>query len=174
MLDDGTVLPPASAGQRRALLQFLARPILLRTAGVCAALFLLLVIQGCLCLSIGNRELERLEDGSFAQEGSVKLRPGCILDVYYPIPFASPPCLTIEGGRLEYDLLEQHADHFRIRSHPAGDCVFLRPPEFSWRARGVRATLVPVPAPPLPTQAPSAIGPPQLLPPAPVPVTKTP
>jgi hypothetical protein len=129
---------------------------------VSAAIVFLLLILGCMSLSIGGSLPDHSDsaDGVLMQKGDVHLQHGETQVVYYPIPYASPPNLTLdEDGPFgpEYAILEQAPDHFRVgprqgmggRLSAFGDTV-------RWKAQGVRApapvaaTPPPVPPPPAP------------------------
>src|SRR5262249_19832252 len=94
----------------------------------CSLMFLAIVL-GCMSLSIGGRQGgSSCEDGVSEHSGEVKVSAGRELDVYYPVPFASPPNLTladdcdhvvqVEGRPDNFDcvLLEQQFDHFRVKN----------------------------------------------------------
>jgi hypothetical protein len=72
------------------------------------------------------------------QEGKVMVPLNADREVFYPIPFASPPNLVLEGNA-DWNIVKlkaQKADHFIIRQ----DAVpFGRTPEVRWRAEGIRA-----------------------------------
>jgi hypothetical protein len=81
-------------------------------------------------------------------------------DVYYPIPFASPPNLQLAGDTNDFELVEQQADHFTVRRRTAA------PPTVHWRAEG-KPHYGPPPPPP-------AVLRPVVIEPAPPPETKLP
>jgi hypothetical protein len=91
----------------------LGRIVLSRPVGVLAGAALLLIFLGCMSLSIGCKPDG---DGTICQEGKVCLQGEEERDVYYPVPYASPPNLEISDGGSWYEIIEQKADHFRIRS----------------------------------------------------------
>jgi hypothetical protein len=91
------------------------------------------------------------EDEVLVQEGPLEYHGVGEQTVYYPISYASPPNLQVTRN---VELVEQKADHFRIRTD--GSCGG----STTWKARGVRA----------PKAVPFVPGPPDPLPPAPVPV----
>ncbi|VTS01299.1 unnamed protein product [Gemmata massiliana] len=74
------------------------------------------------------------------QRGKAVVPPGDVLEVYYPVPFVSPPNLTTQSIFDDCSVIEQKPDHFRIKnSNP-----FSR--EVTWEARGVPITAVTTPA----------------------------
>jgi hypothetical protein len=127
-----------------------------RMIGAAAGVSLLGLFLGCMSFSIGGRNYEchRLDglcdNEVLSQHGAVRLSPGDEQDVYYPIPYASPPNLELgDLLRIDYILLEQRADHFRVRIKSCLDLVTL-----TWKARGVRApAIVAQPAVPAQTAA---------------------
>jgi len=133
-----------------------------------------LIFLGCMSFSIGERHIEAPADGNtLVQNGEVTVPPGMEQDVYYPIPFACPPNLVLDDCGHECAIIDQRADHFRIRNlrmpGVMGDSL-----EVEWTARGLRARAIPVPVAvsvPLPT--PEKRSEPEVdnaLPAAPVPV----
>jgi hypothetical protein len=142
--------------------------LLSRRVGALAGFVLALIILGCMSLSFGGLSIGgRTEaDGTLCQEGDVKLRVGQEQDVFYPIPYASPPNVELSGDMDHCEIVDQKADHFRIRNPSGGQAC----PH--WHARGVKAcapTTVIVASPPArPAGTPPAPPPPVL--PAPTPV----
>jgi len=121
------------------------------------SLFLLGIVLGCMSLSIGERhEVVASEDGISSQSGEVKVPGGQELDVYYPVPFASPPNLTVTSTWDDAVMVDQQADHFRVKN-PGAFSERMR-----WEARGLKArppaVVVPVPAtsPATPSSPPTA------------------
>lgn len=85
---------------------------------------------GCLSISLGGwRQHE--DPNVLKQTGSVSIPRGEIREVYYPVPYPSPPNLEIDDSFHHYTILEQKADHFRIRNDNGSWHV-------TWTARGVR------------------------------------
>src|ERR1700677_3056545 len=82
--------------------------------------------------------VERVNDGPPAriERGVVTLQPAQELDVFYPVPFVSPPNLQVESefASQTFVVLEQKADHFRVRNESS----FGFPIKLTWNARGVR------------------------------------
>jgi hypothetical protein len=138
-----------------------------RAVAAMAAVALILIILGCMSFSIGGKTMILGPEGNpFEQSGAIELRPGAEQDVYYAIPYASTPNLEIDSMFDDVELVEQHADHFRVRNTSNG----LLSRTVEWKARGVK---VPPPGPitvtPLsPTPVAPSNPPP---PPAPVPYT---
>jgi|GEM_PF-3607814 len=109
--------------------------LLRRTAGVASAFAWLAIILGCMNLSIGERTMLPDDHLAYTQAGSVHVEIGQELDVYYPVPYASPPNLEFKGLG-SYTIVDQQADHFRV--HNNGGLL-----GFDWTARGVKVALPP-------------------------------
>lgn len=153
MSDNGTLpspcvdalSPPAETWRIR-----LGRVLLSRPVGALAGVVIVLIILGCMSLSFGGLSIgcKTEPDGTVCQEGKVSLHQGQEFDVYYPVPYASPPNLEISGDSDNCEILEQKADHFRIRCKGAADAA----PH--WQARGLKppaaapTVIVTPPAPP--------------------------
>jgi hypothetical protein len=138
-----------------------------RIAATMAAVACVVIVLGCMSFSIGGKTVIRTPDGNpFEQAGAIEIRPGAEQDVFYAIPYASTPNLEIDSTFDDVELVEQHADHFRVRNTSNG----LLSRTVEWKARGVKglplAPITVVPPPPAP--AASSNPPP---PPAPVPYT---
>jgi hypothetical protein len=159
--EDGS---PAARGRRRTVRLLLSRPV-----GALAAAVLVLIILGCMSLSFGGLSIGcRSEpDGTLCQEGDVKLLAGQDQEIFYPIPYVSPPNLELSGDVDHCEIIEQKPDHFRIRN-PKGatSCPH-------WRARGLRASVPPpavfVTAPPAASSGPPTEVPPPTSTPLPPP-----
>jgi hypothetical protein len=132
----------------------LASRLLSRKTGLAAGAVLMVIVLGCMNISIGS--FRRSEDGTFEQKGELRLASGCEQDVYYPIPFAHTPNVELSGDVDNCFLVEQKEDHFRIRNPGPFKCC----PD--WTARGVRCappapvvitappiTALPAPSPPV-------------------------
>jgi hypothetical protein len=133
--------------------------VLPRLVPALAALLMLGIFLGCMSLNIGSRVCSELEGEVLEQCGQVNVRPDEEQLVYYPIPYASPPNLTLERCfPAEYArIIDQQADHFRILV-----TGFTTPKavEIDWTARGIPAPRVaPTPAVPVPPPCPPP-GPP--------------
>ncbi|HEY7428396.1 MAG TPA: hypothetical protein VH682_29455 [Gemmataceae bacterium] len=137
MSDNGTVSSPcldglspsAETGRIR-----LGRVILSRPVGALAGAATVLIILGCMSLSFGGLSIgcKTEPDGTVCQEGKVSMHQGQELDVYYPVPYTSPPNLVLNGDADKCEIVEQKADHFRIRCKDPYDAT----PH--WQARGLR------------------------------------
>jgi hypothetical protein len=137
-----------------------------RLATVAAGVLLCLVVLGCMSISFGGKNVccgdpqEPLE-----QKGELCLEAQGEIDVYYPLPYASPPNLTVDAASHKVVVLEQKPDHFR--AYGAGKA--------KWVARGVRLgpTVVvngpPALPPPAPLPGPAPTPPPAPPPPEPRP-----
>jgi hypothetical protein len=101
------------------------------------------------------------EGDLFIQKGQVHLKPWCEQDVFYAVPYAGPPNLELGNDCDDFEIIEQKADHFRIRNRG-----FFRTAA-EWTARGVRLGPCPSLAPETPPPAPA-------LPVEPIPVHPTP
>ncbi|HEY7157155.1 MAG TPA: hypothetical protein VH575_24590, partial [Gemmataceae bacterium] len=95
----------------------LGRVLLSRSVGALAGVVIVLIILGCMSLSFGGLSIgcKTEPDGTVCQEGKVNLHQGQELDVYYPVPYTSPPNLELSGDADKCEIVEQKADHFRIR-----------------------------------------------------------
>jgi hypothetical protein len=118
--------------------------LLRRMVGLCAELILLAIVLGCMSFSFGGRtELVHDEDGAYTQSGTLSLPGNHEQDVYYPVPYQSPPNLTLEDTWNACAITGQWPDHFRVSNARLFSC------ELTWKARGIKAldrtVLVPVP-----------------------------
>ncbi len=95
-----------------------------RVVGLRTAFLLLPTLIGCAVVPTTTEDFSR-------QRGKVAVPPGEELDVYYPVPFASPPNLRTETTFSDCSVIEQKPDHFRIKNPN----VFSR--DLTWEARGV-------------------------------------
>jgi hypothetical protein len=129
--------------------RFVSRP-LTRRAGVLAAAMVVLILLGCMSISIGKFGGGSCAeaDGVFCQEGEVTLPPNTVREVFYPVPYANRPNLEISDLFSHGELLEQKEVSFKVRNETAFAVTL------SWKARGVRVisptpepTLTPPPAP---------------------------
>jgi hypothetical protein len=156
--------PLATSRRRRAARMLLSRPV-----GALAGATFVLIILGCMSLSFGGLSIGcRSEpDGTLCQEGDLKLLAGQDQEIFYPIPYVSPPNLELSGDVDHCEIVEQKPDHFRIRN-PKGatSCPH-------WRARGLRAAPTPpavfVTAPPAASYGPPTDVPPPTSTPLPAP-----
>jgi hypothetical protein len=128
-----------------------------------AGLALVIIIAGCMSLSFGEKSVTYApvpSDGvAFAQEGKAALPAGGSRVIYYPVPYASIPNLSILNDENEESeelaVVEQAPDHFKVcnNSH-----FFAR--SGRWVARGVRP--LPPPAPPAVLAPPASPAGPEL------------
>ena len=110
---------------------------------------------GCMSLSFGGRtEVIAPGDSPYAQSGAVELPPYEEQIIYYPIPYQSPPNLTVldsPRNHRPFRIVDQRGDGFRIKNETEGRLLV------EWSAKGLRvmagsaAPLV-VPADPTPAQ----------------------
>ena len=129
---------------------FVARPAPARNGPVPLRLQGRLLVVGAtllLCLPLGCKSDNKAPPppvDELRQSGATPLPPDAEMDVYYPVPYISPPSLIIESRHCEVTL--QANDHFRVRTHH-----YFRGTLF-WKARGVR--LIVATPPPVPYVAP--------------------
>src|SRR5262245_48508598 len=91
--------------------------LLRRMVLVTACLLFLAIVLGCMSLSIGSHHEAVSNDESGAMErGKVTVPAHQELDVYYPVAFASPPNLTVDSTWDDCLVVNQAADHFRIKN----------------------------------------------------------
>ncbi len=96
-----------------------------RAVGVPAGLALLATFFGCMSLEIGRPRTvieAPAADGVIEQTGTVTLHHEKAQTVYYPVPYAGTPNLTISNSSPfdEWELVEQKCDHFTVRRGPQG------------------------------------------------------
>jgi hypothetical protein len=161
-----------------------------RRALAACALTTLAIVVGCMSFSVGGRNEIVSCDADLPpnaasgdlleQHGRLTLAPGAEQDVYYPVPYVSPPNLTLGPPPLpdganwgtmsfgddevkHFEIVLQRRDRFRVRNTG----LFER--SVGWRAKGLRLVLV-APAPVVPVAAPPPdVKPERQLPPQPVP-----
>lgn len=138
-------------------------PALLRLAGLFAGTLLLVILLGCMSISIGGKHMicPPEEEGGCMQQGETRMPPHGEMDVYYPVPFASPPNLELDDVR-DVVVLDQKADHFRVRYDGPFPSNSIK-----WKARGTRAVGGAAPPQPMPWPPP-APQPAPLPPPVPI------
>jgi hypothetical protein len=113
--------------------------------------------------------------GVITQSGAASLHGRRPQTIYYPIPYASTPNLTLENAEDEdededeWEILEQQWDHFTVRRKGS-------PVELKWTAKGLKGpppavpvVAAPVSSPPLTPPRPAPVEGPNL-PPRPIPV----
>jgi hypothetical protein len=72
--------------------------------------------------------------GTLTQQGSTIVR-GEPLEVYYPVPYAGPPNVSLEDGSgRNCVILEQKPDHFKVK---LDEQWALNPVSIKWKAEGV-------------------------------------
>ena len=139
---------------------FRARPahtLASRRVGTAAAAVALLIVLGCMSLSIGKFTSGVTDEtGALCQTDEVTLPSGCDREVFYPVPYAGPPHLDVGNTPFnEIVLVEQKEDRFRVRNHSAFSKTM------TWKARGVRTAGAPVVVvPPVPPPLPAPAEPP--------------
>jgi len=75
--------------------------------------------------------------GTLVQQGTVVVTPGNPAEVYYPVPYAVPPNLVLEGpNAMSCIMLEQKQDHFKVRTIWVSDHPGIN---VRWKAEGVAA-----------------------------------
>jgi hypothetical protein len=132
--------------------------LLTRQGGAVAAVLVLLIILGCLSVEHSSESKSVADgDGTYGQEGTIKLNPGEERDVYYPVPYVTPPYLELSDTAV-CPLLAQQATYFHVRNNDPS------PRTVEWKARGVKGKVVQTIAP---SSSPAV---PPLPPPVPVPV----
>lgn len=83
-----------------------------------------------------------VDDHTLIQEGEIEARQTGIFDVYYPVPYSSPPELRwpdIDNGpdRSHFDIVSQRADGFQVHVHSWSSYWT---DNIKWKARGVKKT----------------------------------
>jgi hypothetical protein len=142
-----------------------------RVVGSLSMAALTLIILGCMSLSFGGRNYTAncVDDEVLCQEGCVTFRRCDEHTVYYPIPYASPPNLSLRSPFDDLVLLEQKPDSFRVAWKGLGPSFGTE--EVTWKAKGVRRC-PPCSAPAPVESVPVESAPPPKLPELPVPVEK--
>ena len=95
---------------------------------------------GCMSIQLGGRnEVIQTDEVTGLQTGRVDVPPGATQEIYYPVPYQSPPNLTVETFWQDCLIVEQKADHFKLKN-PSGMAR-----EVTWKARGLKmATSQPI------------------------------
>ena len=111
-------------------------PAARRWIAASALAILLVIFLGCVSINIGWPLGESGTEDVLVQKGT--LHPSDFdQDVFYPIPYASPPNLTIdEPFHRDVLIVEQEADHFRVRYTKDKPLAIFG---VEWTARGTRA-----------------------------------
>ncbi len=91
-----------------------------RTTGAIAATLSILIILGCMSFSIERGERVKVVEISsgaevFEQKGSVMLEPSVPVVVYYPVPYATPPNLTLQHS--SFEIIQQYPDRFVVKNN---------------------------------------------------------
>jgi len=110
-----------------------------RCVAALAVVVTLIIFLGCMSLNIGRPVLDTAGDEVLFQKGKLQPSGETEQDVYYPIPYASPPNLTLDDT-FSHDLVivDQKPDHFRVRYGIDKPMIHFFGVE--WTARGMRAT----------------------------------
>jgi hypothetical protein len=111
------------------------RLLIRRAAGVISGLGFLAIVLGCMNIQLGGGTVATEDALTFSQRGSISASAGQEVDVYYPVPYASPPNLVIEDFTHNYSIIDQKSDHFRVRNNG------LFAPSCDWTARGVKVAI---------------------------------
>jgi hypothetical protein len=132
-----------------------------RPVGAGAAGLILVIMLGCMSITIGGRTEMAQPADLLVQEGDVTVRGKGEVDVFYPISFSAPPNLIIAECFAMCEVVDQRPDHFRIKN------TSLLPRSVNWTAKGTRcnggnSSDPPSVAPPESSSAPR-VGPPQPL-----------
>jgi hypothetical protein len=127
----GIAMPPAPTPFSR-----LVATLCSRRGGAVAAVLLLLIVLGCISIgSSSDGDHSASTDGTCRQQGSLKIEGGEEREVFYPVPYVTPPYLELDHTDV-CRLVAQHATHFRIHNTDH----FQRTVE--WKARGVKGKVV--------------------------------
>jgi len=110
-----------------------------RCIAASAVAILLAIFLGCMSINIGWPSAETGGEDVLVQKGT--LHPSEFdQDVFYPIPYTSPPNLTIdEPFHRDVLVVEQEADHFRVRYTKDKPLAIFG---VEWTARGTRAPAI--------------------------------
>jgi hypothetical protein len=171
MPTDGSIFPPQSiprtrrshpTPQGRAGSMLLSAPV-----GLMAAAVILVIMMGCMSLSIGNRTVETLpvEESVLCQQGEAHVAANSSMFVHYPLPYPRKPNLEISCTFDDCPLVREEVDGFLLKNpNCLGRTV-------TWKARGPRCEPPPVAPPPMPAPAlaPVPAGSPSITLPAPTP-----
>jgi hypothetical protein len=100
------------------------------TAGIVAAFMSVIVVYG---LHTINRTAIWAE--TLTQQGMATVPRNETMDVYYHVPYQSPPNVQITGPSAEEVLIvEQTTDHFKVKNKDNA-----KPCTFNWRTEGLPA-----------------------------------
>jgi hypothetical protein len=121
-----------------------------RRAGIVSAIVVVVIFAGCMSLQFGGVDTHEEivtppaetqvsylpGDGMLEQAGDDTVAGGhSLLDVYYPMPYVSPPHLTVSSPLDEVKVIDQRRDRFRVKNTG----LFAR--RFHWTANGVKVSL---------------------------------
>src|SRR5215831_12941331 len=106
---------------------------------------LLVIFLGCMSFNIGWPVAETGSEDVLVQKGTLHPTGMSEQDVFYPIPYASPPNLTFdEMFHHDFIVVDQQPDHFRVRfvkDRPLSNLLGVE-----WTTRGLRAMAIKPPA----------------------------
>ena len=153
-----------------------------RLAGIVSATAIVVIFVGCMSLQFGGDRREEVissstetqvayppGDGPLEQTGLCAVPPeNGVQVVYYPIPYISPPNLSISGSDDQVEIIEQKREYFKVRNK---NSFFVK--HFTWKANGVKILMNP-PPPPVVLRPPAEAPVPRKLPLEPVPITAQP
>jgi hypothetical protein len=122
------VVTPPFQGRR-----WLGETVQSNRPGLLMGLSVLFILGSLILAIIGLTRITSPEEPTFLQEGEVRLAAGGELDVYYAIPFPRTPNLEVNSSASDCVIVEQQADHFRIRNPDPNSAVTAQ-----WKARGLR------------------------------------
>lgn len=98
-----------------------------------AALVALACTMGCVNLQFGGKSNCTEDPSVVPQTSSITIPKGQELTIYYPKAYVSPPNLELDNSSAACKIVEQKADHFRVRNDGA------TPLTVNWTARGMPA-----------------------------------
>ena len=139
---------PADPRPRGRFISWLTRPV-----GLVGAFTLLVILLGCMSISIGkfgSSGGSTESDGTFCQEGESTVPPGVVHEVFYPAPYAHTPNLEVSDTFNYCVLVVQREGSFSVRNDSSHTVTV------NWKARGIKATAAPVVLPPEPVIPPPA------------------
>jgi hypothetical protein len=117
--------------------------------GAAAACVVLVIVMGCMSLSIGNRTVEAPpnEEGMLCQQGEAHVPANSAQFIRYPLPYPRKPNVEISCTFDDCLIAEEHEDGFLLRNP---NCLSRT---VTWKARGIKCETPPATpiAPPPPT-----------------------
>ena len=109
-----------------------------RSLAVLAFMITLIIFLGCMSFNIGTTVVEPAAGEVLVQTGKLQPTGETEQDVFYPIPYASPPNLTIDDTfASDVVIVDQQPDHFRVRF--VKNKPLVRVFGVEWTAKGLRA-----------------------------------